>query len=231
MDEGLVVIVRGVIGFFTLLIFTKLLGKQQISQLTLFEYILGITIGSIAATLTTDLTSSAWSHWMGLFIWSFLVFLLQHIVVRFPLVSEYINGQPELIIVNGKLMDKKMKSLRYSLSDLLEQLRSNNVFDISQVEFAVLETNGKLTVLKKSQYETVTAQDLGISTPYVGVSTEIIIYGMIIEENLKKIGLDKRWLKDELAKRKINHSKEIHLATINTSGELFIDLYKDYLNK
>lgn len=231
MNEGLVVCVRGIIGFFTLLIFARLLGKQQVSQLTLFEYILGITIGSMAATLTTDLTTTAWSHWLGLFIWSFLVFILQQCAVRFPKLMEYINGQPELLIINGKLMDKKMKALRYSLSDLLEQLRVNNIFDINQVEFAVLETNGQLTVLKKSQYDTVTASDLGISTSYIGVSTELIIYGIIIEENLKKVGLDKKWLNNQLLNRNISNPNEVHLATLNTAGELFIDKYQDYHNK
>ncbi|PKM50718.1 MAG: DUF421 domain-containing protein [Firmicutes bacterium HGW-Firmicutes-7] len=231
MNEGLVVAVRGIIGFFTLLIFTRLLGKQQVSQLTLFEYVLGITIGSTASSLTTDLTSSAWSHWIGLFVWSLLVFLFQVIAVRFPRLTVYLNGQPELLIINGKLMDKKMKSLRYTLSDLLEQLRANNIFDITQVEFAVLETNGQLTVLKKSQYDFVTAQDLGIDTSYVGVSTELIIYGIIIEENLKKVGLNKKWLIDELLKRNIGNPREVHLATLSTGGDLFIDLYEDYHHK
>jgi uncharacterized membrane protein YcaP (DUF421 family) len=230
MNEGLSVIIRGIIGFFTLLIFTRILGKQQISQLTLFEYVLGITIGSSASSLTTDLSSSAWSHWLGLFTWSFLVYLLQVVAIKFPKFGAYLNGEPELIIVNGKIMDNKMKRLRYSLSDLLEQLRSNNIFDLNQVEFAVLESNGKLTVLKKSQYETVTAHDLGLKTEYSGISTELIIYGIIIQENLKKVGLTTKWLLDELKNRNINHPNQVHLASLNSKGELYIDLYKDYQN-
>ena len=82
MNEGLIVLVRGTIGFFTLLIFTRILGKQQISQLTLFDYVVGITIGSIASTLTTDLTSRAWPHWVGLFTWTALCFILQLITLK-----------------------------------------------------------------------------------------------------------------------------------------------------
>lgn len=231
MNEGLVVMVRGIIAFFTLLIFTRILGKQQVSQLTLFEYVLGITIGSTASTLTTDLSSSAWSHWVGLFIWSVLVYIMQLITMKFPKVMKYVNGSPELLIVNGKIMDEKMRILRYSLSDLLEQLRVKEIFDIRQVEFAVLETNGELTVLKKSQYQTVIAQDLGLVTQYQGIDHEIILNGIIIEENLKKVDLDKSWLLAELSKRKISSPQEVHLATLNTSGDLYIDLYQDYLNK
>lgn len=228
MNEGLSVFIRGIIGFFTLLIFTRMLGKQQISQLTLFEYVLGITIGSTASSLTTDLNSSAWSHWVGLFTWSFLVYLLQLVAVKFPKLAAYLNGEPELIIVNGKIMDNKMKKLRYSLSDLLEQLRSNNIFDLNQVEFAVLESNGKLTVLKKSQYETVTAHDLGLNTDYSGISTELIIYGIVVQENLTKVGLSQKWLMDELKSKNISTPKQVHLASLNSKGELYIDLYKDY---
>lgn len=231
MNEGLVVISRGIIAFFTLLIFTRLLGKQQVSQLTLFEYILGITIGSTASTLTTDLSSSAWAHWVGLLVWTLLVYIMQYISIKFPNIMKYINGQPEVLIVNGKIQDKKMKMLRYSLADLLEQLRVNNVFDISQVEFAVLETNGQLTVLKKSQYQTVTPFDMGLNTQYSGITTELILNGIVIEENLRKVNLDYKWLTDELIKRKINSPGEVHLATLNTSGELYIDLYNDYQNK
>lgn len=230
MNEAFTVLIRGIIGFFTLLIFTRILGKQQISQLTLFEYVLGITIGSTASSLTTDLNTSAWSHWVGLFTWSFLVYLLQIVAIKFPKFAAYLNGEPELIIVNGKIMDKKMKQLRYSLSDLLEQLRSNNVFDLKQVEFAVLESNGQLTVLKKSQYETVTAQDLGLKTDYSGIATELIIYGIVIQENLDRVGLTKKWLLDELKNRNIKSPKQVHLASLNSNGELYIDLYRDYHN-
>lgn len=231
MNEGLVVMVRGIIGFFTLLIFARFLGKQQLSQLTLFEYIMGITIGSTAATLTTDLSSSAWSHWMGLFVWTALVYLLQLLTMKYPKIMNYVNGHPELIIVNGKIMEEKMKTLRYNISDLLEQLRVNNIFDISQVEFAVLETNGQLTVLKKSQFQTVTAQDLKLDTKYTGIAHDIILNGIIIEENLKKVQLDQAWLVGELKKRNINSPVEVHLATINVAGELYIDLYRDYTSQ
>lgn len=231
MNEGFVVMVRGIIAFFTLLIFARFLGKQQVSQLTLFEYVLGITIGSTASTLTTDLSSSAWSHWVGLLVWTVLVFAMQWVTTKYPKAMKYINGEPELLIANGKIMDKKMKSLRYSLSDLLEQLRANNIFDLGQVEFAVLETNGQLTVLKKSQYQTLTPMDMGIATTYTGISSEIILNGIVIEENLKKVHLDRQWLMGELIKRKINSPIEVHIATINTSGELYIDLYQDHLDK
>ncbi|GKX29522.1 DUF421 domain-containing protein [Vallitalea longa] len=230
MNESLVVIVRGIIGFFSLLIFTRFLGKQQVSQLTLFEYILGITIGSMAATLTTDLSSAAWPHWIGLLVWTILVFLVQVLTLKYPRLSEYINGRPQVLIVNGKILEKNLKKLRYSLYDLLEQLRINNIFDISQVEFAVLETNGNLTVLKKSQFQSLTPKDMNISTNYVGLSTELIYNGVVMGHNLKKVSLDEKWLDSQLKTRGIKSPLEVYLAMLNTTGELYIDLYKDHLD-
>ncbi|GMQ61902.1 DUF421 domain-containing protein [Vallitalea maricola] len=230
MNESLVVIVRGVIGFFSLLIFTRLLGKQQVSQLTLFEYILGITIGSMASTLTTDLSSSAWPHWVGLVVWVTLVFLVQLLAIKFPIVSEYINGKPRVLIANGKILEKNLKQLRYSLFELLEQLRINNIFDISQVEFAILETNGQLTVLKKSQFQTLTPNDMNISTDYIGLSKELIYNGVILEHNLNKVNLDEKWLIDQLKTRGIKSPLEVYLAVLKTSGELYIDLYRDHVD-
>jgi uncharacterized membrane protein YcaP (DUF421 family) len=229
LNEGIVVVVRGIIAFFSLLVFTRLLGKQQVSQLTLFEYINGITIGSMASTLTTDLSSAAWPHWVGLVVWALLVFLVQLSSIKFPQLSHYINGKPQVLIANGKILETTMKEIRYSLYDLLEQLRTNDIFDIGQVEFAILETNGKLTVQKKSQYQPVTPKDMNISTDYQGLSTEIIYNGIILEHNLQKLNLDKIWLNSQLKSRGIKSPTEVYLAMLNTSGELFIDLYKDRL--
>lgn len=228
MNEGLVVVVRGIIGFISLLIFTRFLGKQQISQLSLFEYVLGITIGSMASTLTTDLSSAAWPHWVGLIVWSLMVYLFQVITNRFPRMGTYINGRPQVLIVNGKIMEETLKKIRYSLYDLLEQLRGNNVFDISQVEFAVLETNGKLTVLMKSQYQPLTPKVMKIPTPYEGLSTQLIYNGIILDHNLIKVNLDSKWLEQQLLKKGIRSVSEVYTAMLNSAGDLYIDLYADH---
>src|SRR5699024_5605641 len=157
-------------------------------------YILGITIVSIVASLTTDLTSRAWPHWVGLFVWVFLVYTLQMIVLKSRNVSKYIDGEPTIIVMNGKILESAMKKLRYRASDLMEQLRGAGVFYLNEVEFAILETDGKLSVLKKSDYVPLTPKDMNIPTIYKGLSTEIIYEGKLIDENLKKIDQSKEWL-------------------------------------
>jgi uncharacterized membrane protein YcaP (DUF421 family) len=231
VNEALVVLVRAIIGFFTLLIFARLLGKQQISQLSFFDYILGITIGSIAANLTTDLTSRTWPHWVGLAVWTILVVALQWITLKWRYASKYIDGEPTVVIMNGKIMENTMKKLRYRTSELLEQLRQKNVFDISQVEFAVMEVNGQLSVLKKSQHQPVTPQDLNISTDYQGIGTELIYDGVVVEQNLKQVNLNRTWLDNQLKSQGINDPSEVFLANLDTQGNLYIDKYQDHLKK
>ena len=148
MNEGLVVLVRSLIAFISLLVFARLLGKQQLSQLTFFDYILGITIGSIAASLSVDLSSRAWPHWVGLITWTIAVFILQWATQKHLILDKYFNGEPTVVIANGKIMESEMKKARYTVTDLLEQLREKEVFTLSEVAYAIVETDGKLSVLK-----------------------------------------------------------------------------------
>ncbi len=229
MNEALVVITRGVIAFFTLLIFTRLLGKQQISEFTYFDYILGITIGSTASTLTVDLTSRAWDHWIGLLTWIVVVFLLQWVTLKSRSISKYVDGEPTVIIMNGRIMENNMRKMRLRLSELMGQLRVKGIFNIKEVEFAVMETNGVLSVQKKSQYQPLTAEQMDINTEYNGLNTELIYDGVIVEQNLKQINLDKEWLIQELNNKNINDYSEVFLADLDTEGNLYVDTYDDHI--
>lgn len=229
MNEVLVEIVRALIAFFTLLIFTRLLGKQQMSQLTFFDYVLGITVGSIAASLTIELTYDPWPIWVGLVTWILAVLALQLITVKWRYASKYIDGEPAVVIMNGKIMEAAMKKLRYRICDLTEQLRDKDVFDISQVEFAILEVSGKLTVLKKPQYQPVTPKDLNLKTKYSGIGTELIYDGVIVDQNLKQVHKDRKWLYKELKRLGINNESEVFFATLETTGKLYVDRYRDHI--
>lgn len=229
MNDTLVVIVRAIIAFFTLLIFARVLGKQTISQLTFFDYVLGITIGSMAASLTTDLTSRAWPHWVGLFVWFLLVYILQWIVLKSRKASKYIDGEATIVIMKGEIMEEAMRSVRYRVSDLLEQLRGKQVFDLNEVEFAILEKDGHVSVLKKAEFQSITAKKLNISVKYQGLGKEIIYDGKLFEKNLNASRKDKEWLDKELNLRGYDTYEDVFLAIIDSSGHLFIDGYKDNL--
>lgn len=231
LSEALVVIVRSIIAFFSLLIFAKILGKQQISQLTFFEYVLGITIGSIAAELTTDLTSRAWPHWIGLLCWAALGFLMQYITMKWRYAAKFIEGEPTIIIMNGKIMENALRKMQFRVSDIMELLRNKNVFDLSEVDFAIIEPNGQLSVLRKPEYEPVTAKDMKISKKPSGISTELIYDGILIEENLRQLNKDKKWLNKQLKSHGIKDISEVFIATLNPAGSFYVDKYEDHIEK
>lgn len=230
MNEALVEVVRALIAFFTLLILTRILGKQQLSQLTFFDYVLGITVGSVAASMTTDLTSPAWPHWVGLVTWILCVLALQFITMKWRYASKCIDGEPTIVIMNGKIMDKAMKKMRYRISDLMEELRVNNVFNISEVAYAILETSGQLSVLKKSVHQTVTLKDLDIMPSPSGIETELIYDGVLIEQNLLNAKHDRSWLNAQLKDLGIKDISEVFFASIDMNDKLYVDQYSDHLS-
>ncbi|MBU3126962.1 DUF421 domain-containing protein [Clostridium tagluense] len=231
MNEGLIVLVRGIIGFFTLLIFTRILGKQQVSQLTFFDYVVGITIGSTASSLTTDLTSRAWPHWVGLFTWTALCLILQLITLKSKTAEKYLDGQPTIVIINGKILEESMKKFRYTIGDLLSQLRDKDIFDIDQVAYAILEKDGQLSILKKTQCDPITPKDLNLKTSPASIDFEVIYDGSILQDSLDKINRNERWLMKQLKSKGINDASEVFLAIYNATSGLHIDLYKDHIKK
>lgn len=231
LNEGIVVFVRAIIAFFSLLIFARLLGKKQISQLTFFDYTLGITIGSIAATMTTDLSSRAWPHWVGLTTWAVVGLGIDLLTTKSRFAAKYIEGEPTIIIMNGKILENNMRKLRYDAANLQQQLRTKDVFDLNEVHFAVLEPNGELSVLKKPELQPVTAKDMNITVPNTGIGIELIYDGVVVDLNLKQINRNRKWLRSELKKYGVKDPSEVFLATYEASGSLYVDKFKDKIQK
>ena len=226
MNEGLVVCVRGIISFFTLLIFTRLLGKQQLGQITFFDYILGITIGSFAATLTVDLSSSAWPHWIGILTWIVLGVLLQKISLKSRNISHYINDEPIIVVHDGKIMGDNLKSSKFTLDELLQQLRLKDVFDISEVKFAIIETNGQLSILKMDQFQNM-IDSMNISKNNPNLNNELIFNGIVISDNLSKLKLDDKWLLKQLHEQNIVSPIEVAYGYLDSQRKLKITSFKD----
>ena len=231
MNEGLVVLVRSIIGFFSLLIFTRIIGKEQISQLTFFDYVLGITIGSIAASLTTDLSSRAWPHWVGLITWASLGYLMEKITLKWRYAAKVLEGEPVIVIMNGKILDKTLKKSKFRISDLLALLRNQGIFDLNEVNYAIIESNGQLSVLKKPENLPLTPKDMNIQVKDTGISTELIYDGILFTENLKQLGKNEAWLMTQLRAQGINDVSEVFLATLNPQGNIYIDRYNDHIKK
>ncbi len=231
MEETLVVVVRAGIAFFTLLIYARLLGKQQMANLSFFDYINGITIGSIAGALATDLSTKAWAHWMGLSTFVVLTILFQLITMKSRYLSKIVDGQPVLVIYNGKMLERNIAASRIKKDELLMLLRKKNIFDITQVAFAIYEPDGNLSVLPKAEYQPLTPKDLNIPVKPAGLMTELILDGQLLEQNLKQRKKDQQWLQWQLQAQGVSDLKEVSFAAILPDGQLYVDKFDDRIGE
>ncbi len=227
METYLFGVLKALIAFVVILILARWLNKEQLSQLTFYDWIVGITIGSMAANLTNEPEGRILEHVVILVVFSAAAYLTGMMTVKSRPLRKLIEGEPTVVIHNGRILEHNMAKLHYNVDNLLNQLREKNVFNIEDVEFALLEGNGGLSVLLKSQKRPLTPSDLGIPTSYEGLSSEIIVDGQVIYQNLKQNNLDEQWLIAELRKRGYNSPRDIVLATLSSDGELYIDNKKD----
>ncbi|WP_123054387.1 DUF421 domain-containing protein [Clostridium sp. JN-1] len=231
MNEGLVTLVRSIVAFLLLIVYARFLGKKQISQLTLFDYVLGITIGSMAASISLDLSSRIWPQWVALTTWTVAGLAVDLLTTKSRFAAKCIEGEPTILIMNGVILENNMRKLRYNTTNLLQQLRSKDIFDLNEVHFAVLEPNGDLSVLKKPELQPVTAKDMNIPVSKTGLGIELIYDGIVVDLNLKQINRDRYWLMSELKKFGVKDPSEVFLATYEASGSLYVDKYKDRIKK
>jgi len=223
----LVVIIRSAIAFFSLLFLMRLIGKQQISQLTFFDYIVGITIGSIASTLSVQVNENTLATLTGMVIWTLLAILIALLGVKSINVRRAVDGEATVVIANGKILEDNLKKIMIPIDELISELRTKNVFNIADVEFALFEPNGKLSVQLKSQKQPLTPADLNIPVQYSGLPVNLIINGKILPEKLDSLKLTKAWLYHQLKKENITDIALVSLAQLDAKGNLYVDLQGD----
>jgi uncharacterized membrane protein YcaP (DUF421 family) len=225
------VFLQTILAFFTILFITRILGRQQVAQLTLFDYINGITFGSIAGTLATDLNQRTWHHLMGLVLFGSLTFLMQYICLKHRGASKIIQGEPVIVIQDGKILEKNLARFHYTVDDLTHLLRKKDIFDVNSVKFGILETTGEISVLKMAGIEYIRAEDINLQTKQESLPTEVIVTGSIIYENLQKKGLTVKWLLEQLKIMGVTNLKEVFYATINEENCLSIDREEDHFKR
>jgi uncharacterized membrane protein YcaP (DUF421 family) len=200
------------------------MGKQQIAEITFFDYIVGITIGSIASTISVQLNENTFATLVGMIVWGILLIFVSNLSINNVWLRKVFEGEATTVIQNGKILEKNLKRLRLSVDDLISQLRSQGVFNIKEIEFALFEKNGNLSIQKKSQFQPVTPEDINISTSYDGLPTNLIDDGILLIDAIKSLKLSKAWLFHQLKKEKIYDIKKVSLAQLDTKGNLYIDL-------
>jgi len=217
---------RLAIAFLTLLILTRIMGRKEISQMTFFNFVSGISIGTIGASLAIDSTLSVRNGLIALVVWSIFTIALGFIDIKNKRFREVIEGQPKILIKNGKIMEDALRSVRLDVDALNALLREKNVFSVFDVDYAIFEIDGKLSVMKKETQQFVTKSDMGIqqNKPHIyPISTEVITDGRIISVNLKKLNLTNEWLEQQLQSSGIKSVTDVFYAEVGKDGNLYID--------
>ncbi|MGI6012679.1 MAG: DUF421 domain-containing protein [Oscillospiraceae bacterium] len=217
--ELLKVIITTMVSIAVLFLLTKLIGHRQISQLDLFDYINGITIGSIAAELATELEAPL-RPLVAMVLYGLFAVALGKLTARYQRTRKYVNGTPTILLDRGKLYRENMKKAKLELSDFMVMCREAGYFDLSQIQTAVFEYNGKLTILPVPEARPVTPSDLGVAVDAVSIQTEVIMDGRILDANLKRHGLDRTWLKRQLKEQGIASEREVFLGICGANNQL-----------
>ena len=217
--ELIKVVLTSLLSALTLFIIAKLLGHKQMSQLDFFDYITGITIGSIAAELATELEKPL-KPLIAMVVYGGIALLLSILTNKVPKARKYINGSPTILMNNGKLYRKNMKKAKLELSEFLMMCRQEGYFDLSEIQTAVFEYNGRLTVLPVSGKRPVNPDDMNLLPQPARISTEVIMDGRILEENLKRMGLNAEWLNKQLKTQGFKNAKEIYLGLCDENKTL-----------
>ena len=208
-----------------LFVITKIMGHKQVAQLDFFDYVSGITIGSIGAELATEL-ESPWKPLVALIAWGAVSLLLNFITSRLPRSRKYINGTPTILMHEGKIYRENLKKARLDLSEFLLLCRERGFFDLEDIQTAVFEHNGKLSVLPKAARRPATPDDLKIATQEAHIGVELIMDGRIMGENLSRIGREERWLRSEVKRQGYSDESEIFLAIFRESQGMFVYPYE-----
>jgi uncharacterized membrane protein YcaP (DUF421 family) len=199
---------------------TRLMGKKQVSQLTTFDYVVGITIGSIAKAIAVE--GQYTKGITSLILFALFPIILSLISLKSRKAQKILDGIPAILIQNGKIVKENLKKSKFTINQLLKECRIKDVFDITEIEFAILETNGQISIQKKSQNQPLTPKDMKLPTDYKGLCLNIIIDGKIIQEHLSMAERDINWILDELKKQNITDIRNVLLAYFDSNNQFIV---------
>ncbi|MFZ5987633.1 MAG: DUF421 domain-containing protein [Bacillota bacterium] len=223
----LVVVTRTLILYMLVVIVMRIMGKRQIGQLQPFELAIAIMISELAAVPMQNTGIPLVNGIIPILTLLVAQITLSFIGLKSTKARALICGKPSVLIENGKIKEPELRKEMYTLNDLLEQLRIKNTPNIADIEFAILETNGQLSIIPKSQKRPVSPEDLNVSTQYEGMPLDLVIDGNINFDNLRIAKLDESWLQQEFNARGINNIKNVLFASLDSQGKLYFQIKED----
>jgi uncharacterized membrane protein YcaP (DUF421 family) len=228
VPDWLDIVVRSLIFVVVLFLITKWLGKKQLSELSFFEYVTGISIGSIGAEVAMGLERNIMNGIIGIIIFAAIPFLAGLLSLKSKTFRDFIEGRATVFIKDGKILEDNLKKEKYTTDELLELLRKRDVFKVADVEFALLEPTGDLSVMLKKENQPLTPKDVNLTVASVKEPQTVIMDGEILDEPLSTIGRSRSWLKTELEKQGAT-IENVFLGQVDSYGQLTIDLFDDKL--
>ena len=216
-----VILIRTIIVFICLLVSMRLLGKRQLSELEISELIVAVLISDIASLPLQDASMPLINALFPIFALLSCELLISGITLKSVKLRGIIFGKPSILIRNGVIDQQSMRKNRFSLDELAESLRSNNVTDITKVRYAILETDGAVNVILNSEAQALTEESITDPQPDSGMPHIIINDGQILDDNLRLMGRDMRWLNAELKKRKVSRANQVYLMSLDDGGNIY----------
>nr|WP_321026796.1 DUF421 domain-containing protein [Clostridium neonatale] len=224
-------IIKGILIYILALILSKLIGIKIISQMNFFDFIVGVSVGSMIAKIIIDKDHVVFSGIVALITFALLTISTSYLNLKSYSARRIINAKTLILVENGRIIDKNLKRLRITINELMMKLREKDVFNLEDVQFAIMESNGQLSVLIKANKKPITPYDMDLKVKSSSLVNDIIIDGKIVDKNLKIAGIDKKWLQSELKKKSINNIEEVFYAGVDKNKKLIISKkYPDDFN-
>lgn len=228
LSEILETTYRALFSLITLFLVTKLIGKKQVSQLSLFDYVIGISIGNFGAEMTINLDSNELHGIVAIIVFGLVAYLVSILTMKSIKLRRFFSGSPTVLIQNGKIVKEGLKKVNSDINDLLEMCRCKGYFDINDIEFALMEANGQLSILAKTGSRNIQVNDMNLKPEKESLVANVIIDKKIFIENLKNMGKSVEWLEKELKSKNVK-KEDILLATLDLKDNLRI--YKQEFNE
>lgn len=228
--EIMLVSERAIISLIFLFFMTKLIGKKQVSELSLFDYVISISIGNFAAEMTTSTDTQVLNGLFGVLIFGFVALFVSYLTMKSIILRRIFMGRPTILMENGRFVYKNLKRVKMDINDFLETARIAGYFDVSKIKYALMEANGKISFMLKEENNPVTIKDMNLKASKDGLVANVIIDGKIMKKNLSNINKDRAWLLKQL-KVSGKNVKDILLATVDVNEKLAIYEKRDSVIK
>ena len=222
MNNYLFMIVKGSVAVLYLFLVIKILGKKQISELNIFDYIIGLSLGNIAAEMTVNDDITILEGLLSMSVYGIFSLFVSYITEKSIYARRLITGEPVIIMEKGKISREQLKKCKIDINDLLQDARESGYFDISEINYAIMEPSGKISFLPFNKYHSATPNDLNLKIDKGGITANLLLDGNIMENNIKTIGHDKKWLINRLKKEGYDNPKDLLLVLCDNKEKLTI---------